>query len=87
MEETDPAIQADVENYLAIGGKAFGNYAILGANGMLSSYLLLLHWLGMPVSTTVSKKGLVVWVNVKRLRQSSLEALFQLHPTITSKPH
>jgi UDP-glucuronate decarboxylase len=40
MEETDPAIQVDVDNYLATGGLPFGNCAILGANGMLSSYLL-----------------------------------------------
>ena len=40
MEESDPAIQVDAENYLASGGLPFGNCAILGANGMLSSYLL-----------------------------------------------
>jgi len=40
MEVNDPAIQKDVENYLASGGLPFGNCAILGANGMLASYML-----------------------------------------------
>jgi UDP-glucuronate decarboxylase len=40
MISTDPVIQKDVKKYLESGGLPFGNCAILGANGMLSSYLL-----------------------------------------------
>ena len=45
------------------------------------------HAVSPIVDTRFSFMSTCVWVNVKRLRQSSLEAPFQLHPTIASKHH
>jgi UDP-glucuronate decarboxylase len=82
MEDTDPAIRVDVENYLAIGGKPFGNCAILGANGMLSSYLL--NFIS-EVNETYGERSQVMGYTrsnkndfIKRLETRSNIKIFQL---------
>jgi UDP-glucuronate decarboxylase len=40
VDISDPVVKFDVQHYLDSGGTGFGNCAILGASGMLSSYLL-----------------------------------------------
>jgi nucleoside-diphosphate-sugar epimerase len=90
MEETDPAIQVDVENYLAIGGSPFGNCAILGANGMLSSYLLNFisavnasygersQIFGFARSSSSFTKRLETRSNIRILHLSELNSILEL---------
>jgi UDP-glucuronate decarboxylase len=90
MEETDPAIQVDAENYLASGGLPFGNCAILGANGMLSSYLLNFisavnssygessQIFGFARSGSNFTKKLETRSNIKMLHLSELESIREL---------
>jgi nucleoside-diphosphate-sugar epimerase len=40
MSKSDPVILRDAEKYLKEGGSAFNNYVIIGAKGLLGSYLL-----------------------------------------------
>ena len=90
MEESDPAIQVDAENYLASGGLPFGNCAILGANGMLSSYLLNFisavnssygessQIYGFARSGSNFTKKLETRSNIKMFHLSKLESILEL---------
>jgi len=90
MEVTDPSIQRDVEDYLAFGGSPFGNCAVIGANGMLSSYLLNFMSLvnssygersqifGFARSSTSFTKRLETRSNIKMFQLSELESLLEL---------
>jgi UDP-glucuronate decarboxylase len=90
MERNDPAILIDVQRYLESGGLPFGNCAILGANGMLSSYILdfisavnASHGekslvFGFARSSSNFTKNLQIRSNVKLYPMSEMESLLHL---------
>jgi len=93
MKKTDPAIQRDVQKYLESGGLPFGNCAILGASGMLSSYILDFigavnashgeksRIFGFSRSKSDFTKNLETRPNIRMFHLSELETLLQLDNT------
>jgi nucleoside-diphosphate-sugar epimerase len=90
MEKDDPAVQIDVQRYLESGGLPFGNCAIFGANGMLSSYIIdfisvvnALHGensriFGFARSSSNFTKNLQSRSNIRMFHLSEIDSLLQL---------
>lgn len=93
MGTMDPVISSDVQKYLEAGGTSFGNCAILGANGMLSSYLLDFissvnlelgedsKIFGFARSSNLYTRGLSERHNLEMFPMGELEQLLRLNNT------